>query len=124
MTSVRGIRGATTADVNTRDAILEATSDLLTRMVEANDVQLQDVAAIYFTATEDLTAEFPPVAARQMGWKRLALLTSREMPAPDDQPRCIRVLMLVNTDRAQEEIRFVYLKDAQNLRKRGMEEEV
>ena len=124
MTLVRGIRGATTADENSQDAILEATTDLLRRMVEANDVQLEDIAAIYFTATEDLDAEFPPVAARRMGWKHLALLTSKEMSALDGQPRCIRVLMLVNTVKTQEDIRFVYLKDAINLRKRGMEEEV
>lgn len=122
--SVRGIRGATTADENTREAILDATADLLRHMVEANDTQIEDVAAIYFTVTNDLDAEFPPLAARRMGWTDLALLCATEMPVPGSQGRCIRVLMIVNSDKSQEDVQFVYLKDAANLRDRGMKEEV
>lgn len=122
--SVRGIRGATTADENTREAILDATADLLRRMVEANGTQIEDIAAIYFTVTQDLDAEFPPLAARRMGWTDLALLCATEIPVPGSQDRCIRVLMIVNSEKSQEDVQFVYLKDAANLRHRGMEEEV
>ena len=122
--SVRGIRGATTADENTSDAILDATADLLRHMVDENGTQIEDVAAIYFTVTQDLDAEFPPLAARRMGWTDLALLCSTEIPVPGSQDRCIRVLMLVNSEKSQEDVQFVYLKDAANLRDRGMEEEV
>ena len=122
--SVRGIRGATTADENTREAILDATADLLHQMVDANGTEIEDVAAIYFTVTQDLDAEFPPLAARRMGWTDLALLCANEIPVPGSQDRCIRVLMIVNSEESQEDVQFVYLKDAANLRDRGMEEEV
>jgi chorismate mutase len=122
MTGVRGIRGATSADTNSKEAILEATTELLGRLVEANDVDLDDVAAAYFTATDDLNAEFPALAARQMGWTETALMCAREMNVEDGAKRCIRVLLLVNTDKALEEIEFVYLKRASNLRSRGTEE--
>ena len=78
MTGVRGIRGATSADTNSKEAILEATAELLGRLVEANDVDVDDVAAAYFTATDDLNAEFPALAARQMGWTKRG---------PDVRPR-------------------------------------
>ena len=122
--SVRGIRGATTADENTREAILDATADLLRQMVEANGTEIEDVAAVYFTVTQDLDAEFPPLAARRMGWTDLALLCATEMPVPGSQGRCIRVLMIVNSEKSQGDVQFIYLKDAANLRDRGMKEEV
>ena len=122
--SMRGIRGATTADENTSEAILDATAELLRRMVEANGTQIEDIAAIYFTVTQDLDAEFPPLAARRMGWTDLALLCATEIPVPGSQDRCIRVLMLANSEKPQRDVQFVYLKDAANLRHRGMEEEV
>jgi chorismate mutase len=121
MSKVRGIRGATTADTNSRDAILDSTSALLKRMVEVNEVQLEDIAAIHFTTTDDLNSEFPALAARLMGWQNLALLGSREMAATDGQPLCIRILMLVNTNLEQADIKFVYLKGAESLRQRGIE---
>ena len=122
MTGVRGIRGATTADTNSKEAILEATKELLGRLVEANDIDVDDVAAAYFTATDDLDAEFPALAARQRGWTKTALMCAREMNVGDGADRCIRVLLLVNTDKALEEIEFVYLKGASDLRSRGTEE--
>ena len=122
--SVRGIRGATTADENSSESILDATTDLLRHMVEANGTQIEDIAAIYFTVTQDLDAEFPPLAARRMGWTDLALLCATEIPVPGSQDRCIRVLMLVNSEKSQDDVRFVYLKDAANLRDRGMKDEV
>ena len=122
MTGVRGIRGATTADTNSKEAILEATKELLGRLVEANDIDVRDVAAAYFTATDDLDAEFPALAARQIGWTQAALMCAREMNVEDGAVRCIRVLLLVNTDKAPDGIEFVYLKGASNLRGRGTEE--
>ncbi len=122
MVGVRGIRGATTADTNSKEAILEATKELLGKLVEVNDVDVADVAAVYFSATDDLNAEFPALAARQMGWVETALMCGREMHVVDGADRCIRVLLLVNTEKGPKDINFVYLKDASNLRSRGMEE--
>ncbi len=123
MTRVRGIRGATTADSNTKEAILEATSELLQTLVDTNDVEVDDIASVQFTTTSDLTAEFPAMAARLlMGWKYVALMSSNEMNVPDDVKMCIRVMLLVNTDKAPHELNRAYLKGAKNLRSRGTEE--
>ena len=122
MGRMRGIRGATTADENTSEAIVEATSELLQSLVEANDVQLDDIAAVQFTSTVDLDAEFPALAARKMGWADMALLGSVEVDAQGATKKCIRVLLLVNTDKSPQDIQFKYLKGAANLRSRGMPE--
>ncbi len=115
----RGIRGATTADENTKEAILEATKELLAAIVEANGIDTQDIAATFFTTTQDLNAEFPAVGARQMGWVDVPLMCGHEMNVPDGQPMCIRVLALVNTEKSQREMSHVYLKGAIGLRNRG-----
>ena len=120
MTKVRGIRGATTADENTRESILEATSDLLERLIEANDFEADDVAAAVFTATQDLNAEFPAQAARRLGWHYVALMCAHELAVPDAPARCIRALILVNTTKAADELQNVYLRGAENLRSRGV----
>lgn len=122
MARVRGIRGATTADGNTREAILEATTELLERLTEANELETDDIAAAMFTTTVDLNAEFPALAARKMGWGYVALLDSHEMRVPDALTQCIRVLILVNTDKAPQELTNVYLRGATNLRDRGIRE--
>ena len=120
MTKVRGLRGATTADANTRDDILDATRELLDRLVEANDVNTDDIAAVTFSATKDLDAEFPAVAARvHMGWTNVAIMCGHEMDVPGGQERCIRVLILVNTDKSPQDLEMVYLRDAANLRSRS-----
>mgnify|MGYP001258571483 CR=1 FL=1 len=116
VTRVQGLRGATTADANTKYAILEATGELLGQLVEANGIQAEDIAAAFFTTTQDLNAEFPAVAARKLGWEHVALLCSHEMNVPGGLPRCLRVLMHVNTNRAPNEIRHVYLREATALR--------
>ena len=117
----RGIRGATTAAENTKDAILQSTRELLERLAEANGLQQEDLAAVLLTTTRDLNAEFPAVAARQMGWTDVALMCGHEMDVPDGLPGCIRVLILVNTERRPQELVNVYLRDAVTLRSRGME---
>lgn len=113
---LRGIRGAATADANTERAIVDATRGLLTEMVRVNQVEPDEVAAIYFTATPDLNAAFPAEAARQMGWDAVALLSSVEIDVPGALARCIRILLLWNTSRTQEEVVHVYLDEAQSLR--------
>ena len=122
MSKVRGIRGATTASANTKEAILEATKELLEKLIEANHIDHDDVAATTFTTTQDLNAEFPAVVARQMGWGHVALMCGHEMAVPDAQTRCIRVLILINTDKSPQELTNIYLRGAANLRARGMTE--
>ena len=123
MTKLRGLRGATTADANTKEAMLSATSEMLAELVSLNDLDLDDVAAAFFTTTRDLNAEFPAVAARQFGWTQVALMCGHEMEVPDAQPMCIRVLVLVNTDKTPNQLENVYLRGAVNLRTRGMDGE-
>ena len=116
----RGIRGATTADNNDRESIIDATKELLESIVNENDLTVGDIAAAFFTTTKDLTAEYPAVAARRsLGWTDVALSNTHEMEVPNDISKCIRVLILVNTDKKQSEINNIYLKDAINLRNRG-----
>ena len=116
----RGIRGATTADNNDRESIIDATKELLESIVNKNNLNVDDIAAAFFTTTKDLTAEYPAVAARRsLGWTQVALSNTHEMEVPNDISRCIRVLILVNTDKKQSEINNIYLKDAINLRNRG-----
>lgn len=112
----RGIRGATTATSNTREAILEATSELLRHMIEANALQGEDIASVIFTTTPDLDTEFPAVAARELGWHNTALLCGHEMNVPGSLPQCIRILIHWNTTRRADEIVHIYLRDAWILR--------
>ena len=117
----RGVRGATTAE-NTPESILSATKELLECMVEANDIARDQIAAAFFTTTRDLNAAFPATAARVgLGWTDVALMCSHEMDVPNALPSCIRVLLLVNTDKRPQELANVYLRGAKNLRSRGME---
>jgi chorismate mutase len=112
----RGIRGATTVEVDSADAILAATRDLLLRMVEANQVAVAEIASAIFTMTPDLIAAFPARAARDLGWQHVPLLDAQEVPVPGSLSRSVRVLLLWNTDRSQEEVRHVYLREAASLR--------
>ncbi|MSQ13244.1 MAG: chorismate mutase [Dehalococcoidia bacterium] len=120
MVVCRGLRGATTADANTKDAISSATRELLQELVKANGVSADQIAAAWLTTTRDLNAEFPATAARLMGWTSVAMLSGHEIDVPDATPMCIRVMLLVNTEKKAEELRFVYLKGATNLRNRGL----
>lgn len=112
----RGIRGAITTRENTREAILQATHELLTNLIEANGIQVDDVASAIFTTTPDLDAEFPAVAAREIGWSNAALMCGQEMKVPGSLPRCIRILIHWNTTRRADEIVHVYLREARMLR--------
>lgn len=119
MTVCRGIRGAITVEDNTKEAIFAATTELFIKIIESNQIQEAEVAAALFTTTPDLNAAFPATAVREMGWKHTALLDAHEMAVPDGLPRCIRTLILVNTDKKPQEIVNVYLKGAMNLRSEG-----
>jgi chorismate mutase len=112
----RGIRGATTVDSNTPEAILNATAELLTAMVKANSIRSEDVASAIFTTTSDLNAEFPALAARRLGWNDVALLCGHEMAVPGSLAMCLRILLHVNTDKRADQIVHVYLRGAQALR--------
>ena len=112
----RGIRGATTVEANTAEAILDATGELLAAMAEANGLAAEDIASVVFTVTADLDAAFPAQAARQLGWHQVPLLDALEIPVPGSLPRCVRVLLHWNTSRSQAEIRHVYLRGAAGLR--------
>ena len=101
----RGIRGASSVDANDADAIVAATRGLLERIVSANDISVNDVASVIFTATPDLDAAYPARAAREMGWVHVPLLCMQEMAVVGSLPRCIRVLLLWNTDRSPDRIR-------------------
>ena len=113
---VRGIRGATTVAANEPGDIVEATEELLRELVRLNDVDLEEVAFAYFATTHDLDAEFPALAARRLGWVDVPLLCGHEMevrqPNPRSVRRCVRVLLLYNTDRRQREMRHAYLRGA------------
>ena len=114
---VRGIRGAITVEEDTPEAIHQATRELLLKMLEANGIQsYEELAAVIFTVTEDLTSAFPAEAARQIGMHRVPLLSAREVPVPGSLPRVIRVLALCNTDTPQDRVRHVYLREAVRLR--------
>jgi chorismate mutase len=112
----RGIRGATTVTENTAAAILEGTRDLLEHLIAANRIDPDDVASVIFTTTPDLTAEYPALAARQMGWHDVALMCGHEMAVPHGLKLCIRVLIHWNTRLGNREIQHVYIRGAVHLR--------
>jgi len=113
----RGIRGATTVEANTAEDILEGTSQMLRALIELNGLQDPDqIASAVFTTTTDLTATFPAIAARDLGWTEVPLLCAHEMDVPGALSKAVRVLLHVNTSRPASEIRHVYLKGAISLR--------
>ena len=117
MTVCRGVRGATTVETNTRDAILDAARELLAEIIRANGISKEDVASAYFTTTVDLNAEFPAVVARSdFGWTNIALMCGHEIDVPGSLRMCLRIMLHVNTERSQDEICHVYLRGASVLR--------
>lgn len=112
----RGVRGATTVSNNTRDDILLATRQMLALMIRRNAIESCDVASATFTVTKDLDAEFPALAARQLGWIEVPLLCGYEIEVKGSLPMCIRILLHWNTDKTQEEVQHVYIHDAARLR--------
>ena len=117
---ILGIRGATTATENTSDAILNATEELLQSIVEVNQISLNEIAAVFLTATKDLNAAFPATAARvRLSWDNIALMDGPHMDVPGSQPRCIRALILVNSSKNHTNIENIYLHEAKNLKRQA-----
>jgi len=101
---------------NSAAAIKAAVRALLEQIVTANTLDVADIASVIFTATPDLDAVYPAVAAREMGWSNTPLLCMQEMAVRGSLPRCIRVLLHWNTDRAQADIHHIYRGEARALR--------
>jgi chorismate mutase len=115
-TVCRGVRGATTVEENSREAILSATRQLLALMIRRNGIETTDVGLAIFTVTTDLNAEFPALAARQLNWLDVPLLCTYEIEVPHGLQRCIRILINWNTHKSQREIQHIYINDAVRLR--------
>ena len=113
---VRGVRGATTVENNTRDEILTATRQLFALMIRLNGIEPEMAASAMFSVTTDLNAEFPALAARQLGWLEVPLLCTYEIDVPGSLRKCVRVLIHWNTNKPQNEIQPIYIKGAVKLR--------
>lgn len=116
MSVCRAIRGATTADTNTAEDILEATTELLTTIIELNELEPDAFVSIIFTTTHDLNATFPAVAAREFGLDQVPLICTHEMEVPGALDKVVRLLIHINTEKTADEIKHVYLKRATELR--------
>jgi chorismate mutase len=113
---VRALRGATTVGSNDKTEILEATGELLQKIVETNGIAKEEIISVIFSVTSGLDAAFPAVAARQMGWNDIALMCTYEMDVPGSLKNCIRIMMHINTEKSNNELKYIYLKDAVKLR--------
>ena len=115
--AVRGVRGATSVEADDPALVRQAARELMEEILRRNQIaEFDDVISAVFTTTEDLISAFPAEAARAMGMNQVPLLCAREIPVPGSMPRCIRVLLHVNSERTPKEIEHVYLRDAQKLR--------
>ena len=113
---VRAIRGATTVESNDEQEILNRTSELLLAMTEQNGIIKEDIISVIFSVTTDITAVFPASAARKMGWTDIALMCTYEIDVPGSLRNCIRVMMHINTEKSNNELKYIYLKGARKLR--------
>ena len=113
---VRALRGATTVEHDDAEEIATATRELLTSMVEANEIDVDDIISVLFTTSPDLTAAFPAAAARGIGFHTVPLMCASEIDVPGAKKLCIRIMLHTYSTRTRDEIRHVYLHDAQNLR--------
>ncbi len=115
--AVRGLRGATTVEQNVAADILAATRELLQELLSANGISTyEEIVSAVFTTTPDVNAVFPAEAARSLGLSQVPLLCASEIAVPNSMPRCIRILLHVNTDQPQSAMKHVYLRDAKRLR--------
>lgn len=114
--TVRAVRGATQVDQNDRDELIEATAELVRAVLDRNELEPDDLISVVFTATPDLTAEFPAYAARAMGITDVPFLCATEIDVPGSMPRIVRLLAHVETERSRHDIRHVYLRGAAALR--------
>ncbi len=115
--AVRGLRGATTVEQNVATEILAATRELLQELLSANGITTyEEIVSAVFTTTPDVNAVFPAEAARSLGMSQVPLLCASEIAVPNSMPRCIRILLHVNTDQPQSVMKHVYLREAKRLR--------
>ncbi|WP_375476131.1 chorismate mutase [uncultured Jatrophihabitans sp.] len=114
--AVRAVRGAIQVEANDRELILQGTSELVTEVLRRNEIDPVDLISIVFTATPDLTADFPAYAARQLGLTDVPLLCTTEIAVPGAMPRVLRLMAHVETTRPRADIRHVYLRGAAALR--------
>ncbi len=114
--AVRAVRGAIQVEADDRDEILQGTSELVTEVLRRNRIDPADLISIVFTATPDLTAEFPAYAARQLGLTDVPLLCTTEIAVPGSMPRVLRLMAHVESDLTRTQIRHVYLRGAAALR--------
>jgi chorismate mutase len=114
--TVRAVRGAVQVEENDRAAILEATTELVTEVMSRNGLSTDQVISVIFSATADLNAEFPALAARKLGFQEVPLLCCSEIPVPGAMPRVVRLMAHIETDRPRSAIQHVYLRGAAALR--------
>lgn len=114
--AVRAVRGATQLEVDEREHLLERVTELITKVLNANELKPDDLISVLFTATGDLNSEFPAVAGRQLGLSDVPLICAKEMDVPGSLPRVVRVMMHTETDRSRDKIQHVYLHGATALR--------
>jgi len=114
--ALRAVRGATQVEANDRDKVLEATAELVRAVLDRNELAPADLVSVIFTATPDLTAEFPAYAARAIGITDVPFLCATEIDVPGAMPRVVRLLAHVESPRSREDIRRVYLRGAAALR--------
>jgi chorismate mutase len=114
--AVRAVRGATQVDANERELLLEATAELVRAVLERNELASDDLISVVFTATPDLTADFPAYAARMIGITDVPFLCATEIAVPGAMPRVVRLLAHAETTRSRHDIRHVYLRGAAALR--------
>ena len=114
--TLRAIRGATTVEEDTPEAITDRVVTMLARIMERNGLVEDDIVSILFTATDDIVSMFPATAARTLGLGAVPLICARELAIIGSVPRCVRVMLHVTTERTRDEIIHVYLEGAQGLR--------
>jgi chorismate mutase len=114
---MRGIRGATTIETDVKENVLSATQELLEKILTSNpDLKTEDIVSAIFTVTQDIISVFPALAARQIGWDQVPMMCAQEIPVPGSLPLCIRVLIHWNTNKMQNAIQHIYLREAIKLR--------
>lgn len=115
--AVRAVRGATQLDIDERDHLLASVEELVSELLRQNELRTDDLISMLFTATPDLHAEFPAVAARQLGIGDVPLICAQELDIPGALPRVIRVMVHAETARSRADVRHVYLRGAVALRR-------
>lgn len=115
--AVRAVRGATQLDEDVREHMLERVAEMVTDVMVANELTVDDFISVIFTATSDVVSEFPAYAARRLGFGDVPLLCARELEIEGSMPRVVRMMAHVETGLPRSRITHVYLHGAANLRR-------